>query len=557
MNRIIWVILLLGMLSLTVMNCGGKHSYNEQLVAADSMMHDFPDSALALVEGVCRDSLTAESDRAYRDLLFTQARYRCYITATSDSEINHALAYYRAHSKDREKLTRAYIYKGAVMDELGRPDSAMFYYKHAETTAAPDDFFNLGYVKMRMGSIYRTNYAMDGKPIELYEEALTLFTKCNDLDYQHKCLNIIGCLYREIDSLKAEQLLYRALRIADLRDDTVNHLEDLHALVVLYYYYENLDKALGLIHTAINLDASKMSFSFCSTAANVYAKKGLVDSSLIFLDLASQYDYKNNEKFRMYFLESEAEIKLAQGDTINYLRLNRQASRISDSLITNSSKPAITKAEHAFDKVSTEATHKRLSNAMAATIITSCLAMIIVAVGIIAYRSKSKQYRLIIEGLKKEKDKQLDNLDDLKKHFDSLQIKDKNIKQFIAMQLKMLRAITANCYHAPNSKLSREIKNIIAFQDENRHLWPLIYDYIDAEYNSIMSVTLEDYPDLNEKELLLLALSCMDFSYIQMSIILGYPNPTSVGTLKTRLSEKIGLSVNEYISSFSTTKTLD
>ncbi len=61
-------------------SCAGRQPYDKRLIAADSLMHDFPDSALALVEGVCRDSLTAESERAYRDLLFTQARYRCYIT---------------------------------------------------------------------------------------------------------------------------------------------------------------------------------------------------------------------------------------------------------------------------------------------------------------------------------------------------------------------------------------------------------------------------------------------------------------------------------------------
>ena len=32
------------------------------------------------------------------------------------------------------------------MEELGHPDSAMHYYKTAEATAAPDDYFNLAYI---------------------------------------------------------------------------------------------------------------------------------------------------------------------------------------------------------------------------------------------------------------------------------------------------------------------------------------------------------------------------------------------------------------------------
>ena len=172
MKNILSVIVVALVLVAVVTGCGGMHRYDARLAAADSLMHDVPDSALALVQAVDPASLTREGDRAYRDLLLTQARYRCYITATSDSDINRALAYYRRHDGEREKLTRAYIYKGAVMEELGHPDSAMLYYKHAEATAAPDDYFNLGYTNMRMGALYRDHYSMDGKHIEKYETAL-------------------------------------------------------------------------------------------------------------------------------------------------------------------------------------------------------------------------------------------------------------------------------------------------------------------------------------------------------------------------------------------------
>ncbi|MBQ9556370.1 MAG: tetratricopeptide repeat protein, partial [Muribaculaceae bacterium] len=118
MRGLLCVILTAVVLVAVVTGCGGARHYDGRLVAADSLMHDRPDSALALVEAVSADSLDGDGDRAYRDLLLTQARYRCYVPATSDSAINRALAYYLAHDGEREKLTRAYIYKGAVMEEL-------------------------------------------------------------------------------------------------------------------------------------------------------------------------------------------------------------------------------------------------------------------------------------------------------------------------------------------------------------------------------------------------------------------------------------------------------
>ena len=119
------ILVMLVVLVAVVTGCSRVPHYDSRLVAADSLMRTLPDSTLALVEAVRADSLSSEGDRAYRDLLLTQARYRCYIVATSDSTINRALNYYSNHSNEREKLTRAYIYKGAVMEELALTSKTM------------------------------------------------------------------------------------------------------------------------------------------------------------------------------------------------------------------------------------------------------------------------------------------------------------------------------------------------------------------------------------------------------------------------------------------------
>ena len=54
-------------------------------------------------------------------------------------------------------LTRAFIYKGAVMEELGHPDSAMHYYKTAEAAAHEKDYANLGQINTRIADVFRKN----------------------------------------------------------------------------------------------------------------------------------------------------------------------------------------------------------------------------------------------------------------------------------------------------------------------------------------------------------------------------------------------------------------
>ena len=115
---------------------GGCHrnnmAGNDQILAeADSLLQsNNPDSALQVLSAIDGAGLGSAGDRAYHALLLTQAQYRCYADITSDSTINVALDYYKRHDGEQEKLTRSYIYKGAVTEVLGNPESAMTYYKH-------------------------------------------------------------------------------------------------------------------------------------------------------------------------------------------------------------------------------------------------------------------------------------------------------------------------------------------------------------------------------------------------------------------------------------------
>ena len=126
----IYILLLFSLVELwSLGGCGGHPHYDTRLTAADNLLKQDMDSTLTLLEAINLGSLGNEADRAYHALLLTEARYRCYIPATSDSLINVALDYYERHGEEREKLTRAYIYKGAVIEELGQYREAMQYYK--------------------------------------------------------------------------------------------------------------------------------------------------------------------------------------------------------------------------------------------------------------------------------------------------------------------------------------------------------------------------------------------------------------------------------------------
>ncbi len=528
--------------------CTPAAHYDGRLAAADSLMHDRPDSALAILQALHPDSLATQGDHAYRDLLLTQARYKCYITATTDSAINRALHYYRHHSHEQEKLTRAYIYKGAVMEELGHPDSAMHYYKTAEATAAPDDYFNLAYTKMQMGALYRNNYAMDGKHIEKFEEAQAYFQKAKEEKYLLICMINLGSLYRLKNPDKSLSTLLSAKSFALQLNDTAQYYNCLKGLIETYYIQKDYDNAYQLINEAFALGDIYHDLEFCTNAADVLAKLGMPDSAALILNLCRQPEPANVIE-KIFYMESVGEIALARGDTNTYVLMDNRCRHINDSLLALNSPMSIMKAELTQDKTLQQQKHQqhRVTSLWLIAIIASLL-MIIIIVGYQFYNRKHRYDKLISE-LRETTDAKIRELEQLQDKINDLDIQDNKLKDYFDSHLWVMREIIEQCYHIPNSKLVQKLKNTLCYQEQNKDQWTKLNFYIDMRYNHILSKTMKQYPQLNDRDILLVALTTLDFSCIQIAMILGYSNPTSIGVVRQRLAKKMGIdcTLKQYI----------
>jgi len=513
-------------------------------------MRDNPDSALAIVSAVNIDSLTDEGNHAYRDLLLTQARYKCYIVATTDSDINRALNYYRRHDSEREKLTRAYIYKGTVMEELGYPDSAMLYYKQAEAAAAPTDYFNLGYIKMQIGDLYINHYAIDGKGIEKYEDGIQYIKLTNDTDYLFKVTNNLGCLYRETNPKKADSILLVASRLAHHMDNQLYIAYNIYSRIVLYFHLQQYDKARRLMRNIPDSSKYILGYNFYFSCANVYARCGVLDSAFHYYQLGQQHKL-DDEQYGMYSLGCLSELALANKDTISHLKYFKESERIADSLKSNKEKIELLDIETGFDKESIK--KEREKSKLVRARLISILVLGFLVAGFIQYRRKH-HYDYLIKTIRQKNFDHLSDLSELRQRINELQIQDEQLKDFIISHNNMMREVIDACYHEPRNSFANRVKQIVKYQDENLSLWERLYDYLDIEYNNIMKRTTEDYPQLNDKDRLLIALTCLNFSYIEISMILGYSNATTIGGNKQRVAKKMKLtySLNDYVKQFQT-----
>jgi len=551
------ILLIISLLASFLAGCNSTSSYDNRLIEADNLLHRGNSRPLALshLDSISPEELSNDADRAYYSLLLTQARYLNYVPFTSEDEINTAISYYEQHVQELEKLTRSYLYKGAVLEDLGKPDTAMIYYKKAEVTAGEDDHFNRGYAQLRMGKLYTNHQAYDGRDIEKLEQAVASFRKANNDTYLIISLKELGAQYRYRKAEQAEETLNEAIALAEKANDTIELASCLNNLAYLYFMQGANDKsynrkAYKQLQRIKSLQLYGLSDNIYTTFACVYANMGKPDSAAWFLDLAKQqhlndstYERSNN------YLEPMSQIAKAKGNLLDYFKLSHESDSISFSSIRSSDIVNIMYAELSFEQqyMAQQDSARRTRN----YILIGTAALIILSLMLWAlwlYRRSHRYDRLILE-LKDQSQNQMHDLTGLQDNISEMKINDERLKDFISSHMGMMREMIEACYHEPNNRIAENMKRIVKFQDSNRDNWVKLYDYIDMEHNNIMTRTQENYPQLNDRDLLLLALTTMGYSYIQTAIIMGYSNATSVSVIKQRLAKKMGLecTLNEYI----------
>lgn len=142
-----------------------------ELVRAESLMYDHPDSALILLDSMAPPSEPYQN--ALWSLLVVQARDKNYIKHTSDSLINVAYDYF-IRRDDPHRRALVLNYEGVVNESLGEMEKATEFYLRAGDEVLKTEDYDLGnliYSNLGMVYAYRS----------LNEECLFAFQKAYEL----------------------------------------------------------------------------------------------------------------------------------------------------------------------------------------------------------------------------------------------------------------------------------------------------------------------------------------------------------------------------------------
>jgi tetratricopeptide (TPR) repeat protein len=514
------------------------------LCRADSLMNNHPDSAYAILQKAGKQD--NKRDRAYYDLLITEAKYKVYIPATSDSLINVAVDYF-SDNKDREKNTRAMIYKGAVMSELGNAEEAMKWYKRAESNAAKDDYYNLGYSKMRIAELYQNQFIADSTAILKYKEALPYFNRLSNVNYQLKCLGEIGGIYRKFNDDSAMFYINKSIKLAK----ETGHNYDLYVSYTIlagYYYFKNdYKKAKDIAVFTINngaeyLDATE-SYYFASDS---YAILGNVDSAEYYLKM---FPKSLNAPQRIEYYGSLADIEKAKGNLSKFIVYFKKSEFINDSIANNSLQFRLHDTEQKYDNLGLSLRNEQMKSEINRLAMAALIAVILVLVTLIIimrYRHNAKVDKIEIDAMRYELEQSLEMIsakDDI----------NADLKRTIDSQISITKDLveTSYKYEFDTAKFMKRFRESMTEGKSGSDFLASMRPYVNATHNDMLTRIQSEFPALTSDDIDVISMVCCNFPLNVMMLYLGYTNTHSVSNKKHLIAKKLGAqTIEDYIKTF-------
>ena len=432
-----------------------------ELVHAESVMFDHPDSALHILEAMPMPSARRDKENhALWCLLVTQAQYKQMIKIPSDSLIRIAYNYYKPTNNARRKAMSA-LYMGDINYGLRNIEDAMQYYLEGKTEVEKTDDYKTGYLVMvslcRL-YLYRdfADYALEAS-----RKAYDYAVKDSNKRYQLASLKYLARCYCISDSLSKAIDTYHKCSELTLELKLENYYYDIQSEIALVYKNKgDIKKSLEIIKSF------PIKYRPALLTGKNYYLLGQQDSAYIFLNKALN-------TYNIYTKASAYEYLYKLGDTPKYRKyLKTYCDSLlfyNDSIIAIDKGKEIIAYKEKYDhqKLITEQQRLKLEKADAQRmlfIITICL---IVVIAVVAYiyqkrlvrkettiRLQSEQLQAYLLQLHENEGRLQQNrryLDELK---EQLPRHDSDAEERIAQQEQMARL------ESENSRLQETISDL-------------------------------------------------------------------------------------------------
>ena len=555
------IIILLTVASLLTIMCGcGHQEDNSQLVAVDSLLaQNRGEEALQVLQAF-NATYFNNNDRAYYDLLSTQANHACRIAATNDSAINQAAKYFKVHN-DKEKYARALLYKGCVNKQLGNLDKAITCLRQAEDVAANDDLKNRAMAKMMMGELYQSQ-VVGAKTLgaSKYREALELFRQVDDQHYQIICLSELGGLYR-INPEKQDSAMHYINAAIDLAK---HEIEPNYVVANLFSraefraaqgdYQGAKDDAVEAIAWSGSL---KMHPRIHYTAASAFLHMGRPDSARYYMNQAPEMSTTADSIMHFQLLADLARHDHHLDDAIKYLTMTHH---LADSVTMSSMNDRLMEVEKQDESQKADLENALLSSRLKGTLLG--LALLALLAGALAfmvwrYRSRLKIQQAEYELMKSDLDQSITSLHQMQATLSQRETNQQSdeLKNIVDNQIQVVHQLLQWSYECNETTFAKRFNRLMTMRGPDEvgaSYWDNLQALANEMYDNVLVKAQEAAGGtLRDDEINMIALHCHGFSRTVIMICMRYTNLRTVSNKRTQIAHKLHTAtLDEFLQPF-------
>ena len=454
-----------------------KNNIRHEIVLAEKVMNDHPDSALHILEKMESGALIGEN-RALFALLMTQAQFKNRQPPVSDSLLSVAYDYY-AQRKDSLRKAQVYLYKGRMEEGMKNESKALLFYQKASIAAIPTNNYDfLALIYSRWGILLYIQNLFDDALVAQYKSLeYSLLEK--DTLKQIFTLRDIGKIYSALEKYN-EALFYhkKALSLAELVKDK-SHISDVCANISYQYKCKSeYDKGLLFINKSLTiLPGTKYLCSRYSLKGNLFFLKQEYDSAKYYLNLSRNSNNLNIEAIYCCLM-SEIDSKL--GNYKSALNYSNQYIDYLSEIISIKKGAGLAELQKKYEYSLTKNENNRLKIAEQRRDKVILLIGLITIITLTLFIYTNSRRRSLKRAMKDELKKMEDNL--VKQHLIYTQEKtiemQRHQNEFLMQQKEM------------DVELSRKLEALIQQQEKERELKEQIFkmDAIVQKINAFNSM---------------------------------------------------------------------
>lgn len=268
--------------------CGRKGVDVPELLRADRLMEEYPDSALLILQGLTRTESFSPESKAFYCLLVTEAKDKTFSVHDSDSLIRIAVTYYDK-SSDLLHKAKSWFYWGRVNQDKLQAEKALDCYLKALPYAEKGRFYKLlGLIYNFTGNLYRK--------LEVYDKALLSFKKaCANFELSKDTMNLpygmrnLGRVYILMEKFDSTFMFYnKALELSERYDALDTKATILNDIGNLYRTLGNYEFAISNIQNSIPLKKLDERYSSYLSLGRLYFELNQLDSANKYLEFAEK-----------------------------------------------------------------------------------------------------------------------------------------------------------------------------------------------------------------------------------------------------------------------------